>query len=151
MTGFIKLGINRQINEKVKSFLHLLEKFNSCNCKSDVHFGFFAQQVVNCFLVQFIRNAAINRANSGALGLFMEALALGALVGNNIVSINADRRILGVSINYRSVEKRKSTFNGGSVGHSPLYPTFINGIVRTLGLTGTAVDTFISNLDSHNQ
>jgi hypothetical protein len=63
-----------------------------------VHFLLFGKELIDCLLVHFVGDAAVYRTNSGTLGLFVEALALSALVGGNIISINADgcKTLVGV-------------------------------------------------------
>src|SRR5271156_6639280 len=71
----------------------------------------------------WIGDAAIDRADRGALFLIEEADALGALVGDYVIDVVLDRR-MGRSVEF------------------PLRAALVNRGVGTLGLARTAVDAF---------
>jgi hypothetical protein len=110
---------------------------------------FFGHQFVNSLLVHVVWYAAVYRANRSTLRLFVETLALCAFIGNDVVSIYADRGILGVRIDDGTVQQGEISLDGSTISDCPFHATFINGIIWTLGLAGTAVYTFFCDLDSH--
>jgi hypothetical protein len=117
--------------------------------KLDVEFFFFLHQLVDGLFVQLIGHTAIYRANGRTLGLFMKTLTLGTLIGSNVIGVGCDRLVFLASVHYRSIHQGKGSLNGGAIGNSPLYSPFVYRVIGTLGLAGTAVDTFFCDLDGH--
>ena len=54
---------------------------------------FFCQQFFDGLPIHFVGNATVDGANGRTLGFFMEPLALGAFVGNDVIGIDADGRV----------------------------------------------------------
>ena len=110
---------------------------------------FFGHQFVNRFFVQVIRYTAVNRANSSALRLFMEALAFRTFIRDDVICIYADRRILCISIKERTIEKGKTSLNGCAICDGPFNATFINCIIGTFGFTSSTnyIDEFTSSIE----
>ena len=104
---------------------------------------FFGQQFINCFPVHLIGHAAVNRTNGGTLWLFVETLALGTLIGGDIIHIYSYRGMGRKCIGNRSVHKGIGAFYSGTICNSPFYTAFIDRVIRTFRFTGAAVDTFI--------
>lgn len=111
---------------------------------------FFLHELLNCLLVKFIGNAAIDRANSGALWFLMKALALRTFIGRNVVGVGRNGRIALLCTHHTTVHERKSPFYGGTICDSPFYSALVDGIVRTFGLAGPAINTFVGNFNRHN-
>jgi hypothetical protein len=101
------------------------------------------------FAVVGVVNAAINGADCSALGLVMKAHALGAFVSDDVIDIHADGVVFGISIGSMAVQEVKTAFETRSVRVFPLQSTFVNGVVGALRFASTAVDTLVSNHDSH--
>ena len=110
---------------------------------------FFCQQFFHCLTIHFVGDTAVDGANGGTLGFFMESLALGTFVGNDVVDVDADGRIALTGIDDGTIEQGKGAFNTAAIGYSPFYTAFVDGIVGALGLAGAAVDAFFCYLDSH--
>jgi hypothetical protein len=106
-------------------------------------------QLLHSFLVHFVGNTAIDRANSRALRFFMKTLAFRALAWRDVISVVGYGRIALTRINNSTVNEYISSFYAGAFGDCPFHATFINSIVWALGLAGTAVDTFIGYLNGH--
>jgi hypothetical protein len=115
-----------------------------------MHFAFFCHEFLHCFLVHFVRNTTVNRANSSTLGLFMKTLTLRTFIGNDEIGVYADRSIFLVRIYNGTIEQGETTLHSGAVSNGPFHTAFINGVVGTLRFTGTAIDTLFGDLDSHN-
>ena len=79
----------------------------------------------------------------------MKTLAFRAFIGCDIVNIGAYWWIFLFSIHYCSIKQGVRAFYRCTIGNRPFYPSFINSIVRALWFTGTTVDTFFRNLNSH--
>jgi hypothetical protein len=79
----------------------------------------------------------------------MEALALGAFIGNDIISIDTDWRITLVGVDGGSVEEGKRSFNAGAVGDRPFHTAFIDRIIWAFGFAGAAIDAFFCDLNCH--
>jgi len=109
----------------------------------------FGEELFHGLPIHFVGNAAVDGADGSALGFFVEALALGAFIGNDVVSIDTDWGVALTGIDGGTVEEGKGSFDAAAVGDRPFHATFVDGIVRTLGLTGTTVDTFFCYLNSH--
>ena len=110
---------------------------------------FFCQQFFYRFAIHFIGNAAVDGAHGGALGFFVEALALCAFVWNDVVGIDADGCVALTGVYGGAVEESKGSFNAATVGDSPFHTAFIDGIIRAFGLASAAVDAFFCYLNSH--
>src|SRR6478736_4774771 len=81
----------------------------------------------------------------------MEALALRALIGRDIISIHGSGLMTLSCLGQRSIHLDESALDGGAIRDGPLNTTFINGIIRAFRLAGAAIDTFIRYLDSHRE
>lgn len=79
----------------------------------------------------------------------MEADTLRALIRNDVVNIRGNRRLGGVRIDLGTVHAFHHTLQRGAVGEAPLSSAFVNGVVRTFGFAGAAVDALFGNLDGH--
>jgi hypothetical protein len=110
---------------------------------------FFCEELFDGLTIHFVGDAAVDGADGGALGFFVKALALGAFIWNDVVSIDADRGVALAGIDGGTVEEGKGSFYAAAVGDGPFDATFVDGIVRTLGLAGATVDTFFCYLNSH--
>jgi hypothetical protein len=115
----------------------------------DVQALFLRQQLFYRLFIEIVRYAAIDGANSRTLRLFMETLAFCALIGRDIVGIYADGSIPLAGVHDRTVQERERAFHAGTIGNSPFNATFINGIIGTFGLTGSAIDTFFGYFNRH--
>lgn len=109
----------------------------------------FGEELFYGLPIHIVRNAAVDGADGSALGFFVEALALGAFIRNDIVGIDTDGSVALAGIDGRTVEEGKGSFDAAAVGDRPFHATFVDGIVWTLGLTGTTIDTFFCYLNSH--
>jgi hypothetical protein len=98
---------------------------------------FFSHQFIHRFLVHLIGHATVNRTNCSTLRLFMKALAFSTFIGNDIIRINTNRRMTFVSICSCTIEQRERAFYGCTICYRPLYPAFINGIIRAFGFAGS--------------
>ena len=78
------------------------------------------------FGVLRVGDTAIHRAYRGALFLIEKTDALGAFVGNDVVDILLERRMM-VAVQF------------------PLGAAFINRRIRAFGFAGPAIDTFLSD------
>src|SRR5271156_4006186 len=107
------------------------------------------KQFLYSLAVHLIGHATVHGADGRALRLFMEALAFGAFIGNDVINIAADGRIALSRIDHGAVEQGKGPFYSGTVGDSPFDAAFIDRIVGALGFAGAAVDTFFCDLNSH--
>jgi hypothetical protein len=110
---------------------------------------FFCKEFFDGFPIHLVGDTAVDRANRSALGLFMKTLTFGAFIGNDIIGIDTDRGIALVGVDDGTIEQGKGSFYAAAIGYGPLHTTFIDGIVRALGLAGSAVDAFFGNLNSH--
>jgi hypothetical protein len=52
-----------------------------------VELFFFLHQLLHGFFVQLVGHTAIDRTNGRTLGFFMKTLALGTLVGCNVIGV----------------------------------------------------------------
>jgi hypothetical protein len=80
----------------------------------------------------------------------MEALTFGAFIGRDVIGIDRDRSMFGAGIHELTIHQGERTFYGCSIRNRPLNTPFVDGIVRTFGLTGATINTFIGDLDSHD-
>ena len=106
-------------------------------------------QLVDRFLVHFIGHTTVDRAYRSALRLFMESLAFGALIWNNVICIDANGAVPLIGIHGRSVHKRKAAFHRSAIAERPFHPTLVNSVIGTFRLAGAAIDAFICYLDRH--
>jgi hypothetical protein len=109
----------------------------------------FGQQLLNGFPVHLIGHTAVYRTYRRTLGLFMETLAFGAFIGDNIIGIDTNGGIAFGGLDYGTVEKGKGAFDAGAVGDRPFHTAFINSIIGAFRFTGPAIDTFFCYLNSH--
>src|SRR5258707_10682172 len=114
-----------------------------------VEFVLFGEKLFYGLAIHLVGNATIDRADRSTLRLFVEALAFGAFVGNDVVDVDADGRIALTGIDDGTVEKGKRTFNAATISDSPFYTAFIDSIIRALGFAGPAVDAFFCYINSH--
>ena len=84
-----------------------------------MHPRFFAQQLIFRFNMLFIGQAAIDRANGGALRFFVKPFALGAFIGYNIIKLVGYRFVRRLGIYHISVEVFYHTFQPGTIGKMP--------------------------------
>jgi hypothetical protein len=110
---------------------------------------FFCQQLFYRFAIHLIRDAAVDGANGGALGFFMEALTFCAFIGNDIISVDADGCIALAGVDGGTIQEGKRSLDAATVGDGPFHTTFVDGVIGALGLAGAAVDTFFCYLNSH--
>jgi hypothetical protein len=87
-------------------------------------------QLIFALWVVGIRNAAIDRANRGALLLIEEPDALRALLGDDVIDVRGNRGMLVAVV-------------------LPLCPAFVNGRVGALRLACSAVDAFFRDHRGH--
>jgi hypothetical protein len=99
--------------------------------------------------VFWIGYAAIYRTNSGTLGFFMKTGAFGAFVWNNIIYFAAHWGEFFIYIYGFATGHFKSAQNAGSLRNGPFHSCFVNGIIGTFGLTGSAVNTFFGDNNCH--
>ena len=114
--------------------------------------AFFAgEQHLFRFYAFRVGDAAIYRADGGALGFFMESFTLGTFVGDDKVEVVGDRRIFVFSVNYFAIFECIRAFYGiVAISDGPLYPAFIDSVVRTFRFTCTTVDAFVSDHNCHS-
>jgi hypothetical protein len=107
------------------------------------------QQRFLAFNVILIGNTTVNRANGGALWFFVETFAFRTFSRHNVIYIvrNWGLRIFGVYRftawqNYFPTQCR-------AVFVAPVIGAFVNRSVWTLGLAGSAVNTFVGDYNCH--
>ncbi len=111
----------------------------------------FFQQLIFRFGAVGIGDAAIYGANCSTLWLFVEAHAFRAFIGYYIVVIIFNGLMPLGSIGITAVLKGIGAGYGVAVGYGPLHTALINGVVRAFGLTGSAVNTFVSDNYGHGK
>jgi hypothetical protein len=116
---------------------------------SEVEKVFFFQQLLFGLHMILVGYTTVHRANGGTLGLFVESLALCALVGNDIVDIVVHGFLRFACIDLASAWRHDGAAQRGAVRESPFLSTLIDRIVRAFGFTGPAIDAFIRDLYRH--
>jgi hypothetical protein len=114
-----------------------------------VQFFLLRHQFIDRLAVHLIRYTTIHRANRRTLRLLMKSLTFRALVRNNIIRIHTDRRMPLICIRRASIKQREGSLHARTIRDRPLYPAFIDRIIRTLRLASAAVDTFFGYFDRH--
>ena len=116
---------------------------------SEVHKGFLGQQQFFRFLVIGVIHAAINWADSRALGLVVKSDAFGAFLVRDVVNIHVARIIFKLGIDLARSGVFTVAFESCSIGKLPAGSTLIDGVVGTFRFTGTAVDAIVGNHNGH--
>lgn len=75
-------------------------------------------------------NKTINRTNRNTLGGFMKTCTFRTLAGHNKEGVKRKRRMAATH----------------SIGKTPAAGGLINGVIRTIGFTCSAVDTMFRNV-----
>ena len=96
-----------------------------------------------------VRYTAVNRANGGALRLFVEAYTFGTLIRHDVVELITDGLLLGVGLDDRAGFNLVGLGDGSALGHFPFYAAFVDGGVGAFGFAGSAVDTVVGNENCH--
>lgn len=113
-----------------------------------VHPGFFGQQGVFLLYVFGIGYAAVHGTYRRTLRLFMEAHALGTLIGNYIVEFVRYGDLFFFATHYGAVAEIDFV-EARAIAPSPFHAAFIDGSVGAFWFAGTAVDAFIGDHYSH--
>jgi len=110
---------------------------------------FSIQQNFFGFHMVRIRNTAIHRANCGALGFLMEACTFRAFIRNNKIYLLANRPKFIVYIYFPTISHSVHTRYFSTICNSPVYAGFVNSVIRTFRLAGSAIDTFLCDNNCH--
>ena len=102
------------------------------------------------FHMVVIRHAAVYRAYGSALGLIMKTLALGALIGHNVVNIVRYGCTGLIGVYLFACWQHHAPAQAGTILVPPVICAFIDGRIGAFGLTGTAVYAFVCYNDSHS-
>ena len=96
-------------------------------------------------------HTAVHRTNRGTLGLIVEPDALGTFLVGNVVNVLAagfpDES--GVQFADGRVDARAP--ESRSVGHLPVRPAFVNGVVGALWFACAAIDAGVGDHDGHGE
>jgi hypothetical protein len=90
----------------------------------------------------------INRANGGALWLFVKPGTFRTLIRYNIVVLIGNRRLLVSALNYCSIGE----FHPGKLGPAapgPIHSSFVNCGIGTLRFACTTIDAFVRDDNGH--
>lgn len=96
-----------------------------------------------------IRNTAVYRTYSCALRFFVKTGTFRALVGHYKIYFIAYRGEGFININNPAVSHFESSLYMRSVCNSPLYTSFVYGMIRTFGLAGTTIYAFVGYYNGH--
>ena len=110
--------------------------------------GLFGQQFFLSLNHVRIRHAAVYRAHSGTLRLFMETGTFCAFARYDVVKFIGHGRLSVFCINRRSVFQF-NCFQLGSPGPVPLLSAFIDGCIGAFRFTCTSVDALVRNYNCH--
>ena len=116
---------------------------------SEVHKGFLGQQQFFRFFVIGVIYAAIDWADSRALGLVVKPDAFGAFLVRDVVGLHVARVVFTLGIDHARSGVFGVTIDPCSIGKKPASSTLIDGVVGTFRFTGTAVDAIVCNHDGH--
>ena len=114
-----------------------------------MHPIFLRQQLLLAFHMGLVGQAAVYRADGSALGLVVEALALGALVGDDEIKFVGNRGVVALGIDLFTPQVRYHAFQPGAVGKTPGLGGGVDGVVGAFGNAGVAVDAIFRDLNSH--
>ena len=98
----------------------------------------------------FVRDATVHWANRSTLRLVVETFTFGAFSRHDIIDVVGYWCMRCIGVGFGTVGQDYFPFEFGSVLITPVVCAFVNGGVRTFGLAGAAVDTFVGDDDSHN-
>lgn len=96
-----------------------------------------------------IIHAAIDWADSRALGLVVKPDAFGAFFVRDVVDIHVARVVFTLGIDHARSGVFTVAFEPCSIGKLPAGSTLIDGVVGTFRFTGTAVDAIVGNHNGH--
>jgi hypothetical protein len=109
----------------------------------------FCKQLFHRLAVHLVGDATVYRTDGCTLRLFVEALAFGAFIRNDIIGVYADRWVTVVGVNDRTVKQGKRPFYITAVSDGPFHTAFIDGVIGAFRFAGAAVDAFFRYLNSH--
>src|SRR5258708_2084577 len=147
---YVKLIYSEGESKYLPSILSTFSYFQAARVTSlQVQLLFFGQQLFHRLFIELIRDTAVHGTNRRTLRLFMESLAFGTLIRDNIIRIDTDRSIALAAIHSRPVQKRKLSFYTGTIRDRPFNAALIYSIIGAFRFTSPAIDTFLCDFYSH--
>ena len=125
-----------------------LKRGSGVELPSEVHKCFLGQQQFFRFFVIGVIYAAIDRADSRALGLVVKPDAFGAFFVRDVVDIQVARVVFTLGIDHARSGVFTVALNPVPSANCQPLP-LIDGVVGTFRFTGTAVDAIVGNHNGH--
>ena len=114
-----------------------------------MHKALLGQQLLLGFHMVLVRYTAIYRTYRRTLGLFMEAHALRAFVGHDIINLIADRRLGDIGIYLPAIGQDYFPVEGSAIAVAPFIGSFVYGVIGAFGFASPAIDALIGDDYGH--
>ncbi|HEY6083793.1 MAG TPA: hypothetical protein VIU63_00265 [Nitrospira sp.] len=92
-----------------------------------------------------IMDTTIDGTKGSASWLVIEAFALRAFVGDDVIKIVRECRLVGIGIDRQAAPGTKQAFKVGTVGKSPRGSRFVDRMVRAICQAGAAINAVLSD------